>query len=312
MAVCTRAPGALGPTLGSPKAHQSQNKEGTPLRSHDKFQHGLFRGNPRERNRLVSFHSRLLNFKVRCTRPLWWPICPPQFWDPRAEPRPLEDRRWERMERLGTSFQEDDGSISQTLIKLSKVTICGPQPAQRPSCSDNVRQVVHQSGAGPTLSHHSLTGRCWNAQSLVLFGGAGGRNKDGCESSPEGRLGECTMLRGRKAGDGGWRGRGVVFQAEDHRGSTEASCHDEKAIRHGKLQMSLITFHTSSLRGEKTKPASQRKGQKYHHPSAFQDGGEAAKVQREESSDKDLTFQQQNSGYWKRHKSPQWAQKHWG
>lgn len=108
-------------------------------------------------------------------------------------PRSLDDRRWERLEGLGTSFQEDDSSISQTLIKQSKVTICGPQPAQRPSCSDKVRQVVHQSGELDPLSHHSVSSGCWNAQSLVLSGGAGGRNKDGCEPSLED---PCREIRG--------------------------------------------------------------------------------------------------------------------
>lgn len=47
---------------------------------------------------------------------------------------------------LGTLLQEDDSSISQALIKQSGVTISGPQPTQRPSCSDKVRQAIHQSG----------------------------------------------------------------------------------------------------------------------------------------------------------------------
>lgn len=47
---------------------------------------------------------------------------------------------------LGTLLQEDDSSISQALIKQSGVTISGSQPTQCPSCSDKVRQAIHQSG----------------------------------------------------------------------------------------------------------------------------------------------------------------------
>lgn len=62
-----------------------------------------------------------------------------------------------------------------------------------------------------------------------------------------------SCVSGRKAGDGGPTGTRHVFQAEDHHGSTEAWDHNEKAVSQGKLQMSHITFHTSSLQ-EKTKP----------------------------------------------------------
>lgn len=58
-------------------------------------------------------------------------------------------RRWGRLKRLGTSFQGDDSSINQALIKESKVTICGPQPAQRPSCSDKSDR--------PSISRESWT-----------------------------------------------------------------------------------------------------------------------------------------------------------
>lgn len=47
---------------------------------------------------------------------------------------------------MGTLLQEDDSSISQALIKQSGVTISGPQPVQCPSCSDKVRQAIHQCG----------------------------------------------------------------------------------------------------------------------------------------------------------------------
>lgn len=46
-----------------------------------------------------------------------------------------------------------------------------------------------------------------------------------------------------------------LSSSEDHHGSTEPSYHNEKAISHGKLQMSPLTFHTSSLR---------MRGQRHH------------------------------------------------
>lgn len=88
----------------------------------------------------------------------------------------MTGRRWGRLKCLGTSFQGDDSSISQALIKQSKGTICGPQPAQRPSCSDKVRQAVHQSGEldpnSPSIQGPVAAGMCRaSCSEEVLVGG---------------------------------------------------------------------------------------------------------------------------------------------
>lgn len=147
-----------------------------------------------------------------------------------------------------------------------------------------------------------MTSGCWTGPSLLLSIGAGGRNKDGCEPS----LGDpCREIR-----ESAWGGRGratslgerveteadgdtaCLSSLEDHRGSTEASYHNEKAISHGKLQMSHITFHTSSPRTRRQRRRHEScKRAEIPPPSAFQDVGKAANLQREGSADKELKFQ---------------------
>lgn len=93
----------------------------------------------------------LLTHKDRCTRQV--NVSVPGIRTAKQESRSwsldgsMTDRRGVQPTGcLGTLLQEDDSSIIQALIKQSGVTISGSQPTQRPSCSDKVRQAIHQSG----------------------------------------------------------------------------------------------------------------------------------------------------------------------
>lgn len=294
MAVCKRPPVHLGP----PRALQRLIKERTIRNS--ELRTGLYGGNPQERRRLAAVFKGPIWTSRHFTAACWnsrsdvsdrfvdqsVPRLETQFWARRGVPASLDDRRWERLECLGTSSQEDDRPISQSLIKQAKVTICGPQPAQRPSCSDKVRQVVHQSGEldpnSPTIPGPVAAGML-----LEVLGGATKMAVSSLWRTHAGRWGECTRLRGRAVS----LGERVEMEADG-----DTTCLSSRGPP--RQPRSLLMWWESSKpwktadvtyciphvtpAQEKTKPMSRIKGQKYHHPRAFQDVGKAGKFQRGE------------------------------
>lgn len=172
---------------------------------------------------------------------------------------------------LGTLLREDDSSISQALIKQSGVTISGPQPTQRPSCSDKVGQAIHQSGDREldSCSPASMETTQWPAAagmrgaSYPRDAAVGGTKMEESRIEISGSVWRvaCQEVEVPRLRVKGWRwwfdnggGQDTSLASEDHHGcrqpanTREASYHNEKAISHGELQMSHNTFHTSSLR----------------------------------------------------------------
>lgn len=178
MAVCKRPPVHLAPPRALQRLIKGRNSAAVTWQAPT----WLFRREPSRKKQAGSGIYLISDRFVDQS----FPRLVTQFWDQRGETQSLDDRRWERLECLGTSLQEDDSSISQTPIKQSKLTIWGPQPVQRPSCSDKVGQVIHQSGElAPTLppsSDQSLLEcteprafrRCWWEEQRWLWALSGG------------------------------------------------------------------------------------------------------------------------------------------